>query len=483
MQWDKKLVFVGIVSLFGGVLGSWVYQWAFSGPAPQIINSSDTRSLAELAQFTNYSGQSAGAVANSADFVLASELSSHSVVLIKTLSTQTMTDFWSFWDFYGSQSEVSSAGSGVIFSQDGYIITNNHVIDNATTIEVFLKNKHSYKAKVVGIDPDTDLAVLKIEAKNLKPITVGNSDRVKIGEWVLALGNPLNLTSTVTAGIVSAKGRNINIVKSQFPLESFIQTDAAINPGNSGGALVNLKGELVGINTAIASKTGAYSGYGFAIPVNIVKKVTEDLIQYGEVQTSFLGVEVIDIDDKIKDKIADDDYTGVYVYDVLSDGGGANAGIKIGDIIVKINDEPCNAKSEFMEHMSYYRPGDKIKITLKRGKAVQEVFAKLTNKEGSTGVVVSKTEYSKSLGCKVTPLSKVEKQKMNIENGFRIHDIGNGVIRRMGLPEGFIVMSINRYQPQTVEDLSNLIESARGHIVIEGIGSNGNKGRYSFYMY
>ncbi|HYH02216.1 MAG TPA: trypsin-like peptidase domain-containing protein, partial [Bacillota bacterium] len=288
----KKIVVFIAAGMISGFAGSWLFSLTdkkdiVSWEAPFSGN----------AERVSYSGSAV----NAPDFVKASETATPTVVFIKTVSNmnqrQTIWDEWFGWDPFGNMGPVSSTGSGVIITDDGYIVTNHHVIDGADKIDVVLNgNKKTYTAKVVGTDPSTDLAVLKIEAKNLPKISVANSENLKTGEWVVAVGNPFNLTSTVTAGIVSAKGRNINIVNNQFPIESFIQTDAAINPGNSGGALVNTSGELVGINTAIMSKTGAYNGYGFAIPSNIVAKVVKDIIDFGEVQRAFTGMDVRDID-------------------------------------------------------------------------------------------------------------------------------------------------------------------------------------------
>ena len=268
-----------------------------------------------------------------ADFVAASQVAIPSVVYIKTISGQEESTI-DFFFFGNPNQKQASSGSGVIFSANGYVVTNNHVVDNAETIEV-VHQKRSYPAKVIGLDPSTDLALLKIDAKALPAIRVADSRKLSVGEWVLAVGNPFNLTSTVTAGIISAKGRNINLVSAQFPIESFLQTDAAINPGNSGGALVNTRGELVGINTAIFSRTGSYTGYGFAVPSDIVKKVVEDLIKYGTVQKAFFGADVTEVDSKIGEKLGLPDYAGVAITELAPDGPAARSGLKVNDIILK----------------------------------------------------------------------------------------------------------------------------------------------------
>lgn len=472
----KSIVAICGLSLCFGLAGAGVFH---------IIN--EKRSALQIVEARDYPPVRAvgGAGLSSVDFTIASEIGAPSVVFIKTISgsQRQADDYWSLWDFWGRRGPISSAGSGVIVSADGYIVTNNHVIDGADKIEVVLNNKHTFSAKIVGTDPNTDLALIKINGKNLKPAIFSNSDKVRIGEWALAIGNPLNLTSTVTAGIISAKGRNINIVNSQFPIESFIQTDAAINPGNSGGALVNVRGELIGVNTAIASKTGAYSGYGFAIPSNIAKKVIQDLMDHGEVQRAFMGVEVADVSEEIADKLPDDDFTGVYAYNVAADGAGAAAGVHEGDVIVKIDGVDVNSKAEFLERLSYYRPGDKIKVMLKRNKTLQEVTVTVVNRDGNTELLRNTTVFSNALGCSVTPLSKVEKQRLGVNSGLRLSGIRGGRIRNMNLPEDFVILSINGKTPKNADELSALIENVRGRLIIEGAHSNGQRGTYSFFSY
>ncbi len=413
-------------------------------------------------------------------FVTASASSTPSVVYIKTVSGQEATS-WMDMFFYGNRGQSVSSGSGVIYSKDGYIITNNHVIDKAENIEV-IHDKRSYKATIVGTDPSTDLAVLKVEAGNMPNIKFGESRRVQVGEWVLAVGNPFNLNSTVTAGIVSAMGRNINILNSQFPLESFIQTDAAINPGNSGGALVNTRGELIGINTAIYSRTGTYTGYAFAIPSDVVAKVVHDIIKYGEVQRAFVGADFSDIDSKIAAQLNTNDYTGVVVTSVDRGGAADRAGLQSGDVILRINGRPVNSRGTLEEEISYYNPGDKIKIAYRRESKVNETQLTLTNREGTTEFLRREIYTSDRLGAELEAVSKVERNKLNIDNGVRIVKTGNGIIRRLNITEGFVITAINRNKVETPRDVERYLMEAKGKTVIEFVNPSGVKGYYSVYF-
>jgi Do/DeqQ family serine protease len=420
-------------------------------------------------------------------FIQASELSRPCVVYIKVLSTgrQESPFGWDpFFDFFGNIGPVSSSGSGVIISSDGYIVTNSHVVENAEKIEVILNNnKRSYTGIIVGRDPSSDLALVKIEAKNLPFINFGNSDALPVGGWVLAVGNPFNLTSTVTAGIVSAKGRNINLVQNQFPIESFIQTDAAINPGNSGGALVNTDGELVGINTAIFSKTGSYSGYGFAIPANIVKKVVKDIRDFGYVQRAFIEADVVDIDERVLSKLEDENVNGVYVRVVVEDGNADKAGIKAGDLIIKVNGHEIDSRAVFDEQLAYHRPGEEVTMTIKRGAVIKDVKVTLTNQRGTTSLEKSKSYHSDYLGADLEEITKLEKEKYGVTSGYRVFNITNGQIRRMNLPDGFIITAFNNKSYADPASLIRAMEGATGKIIVEGIHPNGSRSTYSFYLY
>ncbi|MBX2843325.1 MAG: trypsin-like peptidase domain-containing protein [Flammeovirgaceae bacterium] len=383
--------------------------------------------------------------------------------------------------FYNRQPQrkVAGSGSGVIFSKDGYIVTNNHVIDGADEIEVIF-NKKSYQAKLIGTDPSTDLALVKIDAKNLPFIKVASSKELNVGEWVLAVGNPFNLQSTVTAGIVSAKGRRINILEDIFPIESFIQTDAAINPGNSGGALVNLEGDLVGINTAILSRTGSYAGYGFAVPSDIVTKVVRDLKQYGEVQKAFIGAEVVDLDEDLSNQLGTNDLDGVVVTFIEPEGAAAGVGIEKGDIIVEINENKVNSMALFDEQLGFHRPGDKIKIKYKRGKEnyVKDVI--LTNVEGTTGIVKKITYNAEKLGATFEVVPKMERTRLGIESGIRVKQVERGLIHNMDIKEGEVIVAINNYKIEKPEDLEEILIRIRGRVIVEVIDRDNKKRYYSY---
>jgi len=368
----KKIAGVFLIASIGGITALGLNHLIKDGtqfPAAQVTYQTPVK-------YVNMPG----AVPESAmDFTIAADMSVHSVVNVKTtypMQSGNQYFYDPFRDFFGQrapqqQEAPMSTGSGVIISQDGYIVTNNHVVEGANKIEVTLNDKRSYTAEVIGKDPTTDLAVLKIKENNLSYMAYGNSDNVKVGEWVLAVGNPFNLTSTVTAGIISAKARNINILnndpsKGLNPIESYLQTDAAVNPGNSGGALVNAKGELIGINSAIASNTGSYTGYSFAIPVNIARKVVADLLEFGEVQRAYIGISIQDLDAKLATEKSINEIRGVYVQGLTPNGSGEEAGIKEGDVIIKVGESNVNNVPELQEQVSRYRPGDKVNVTLKR---------------------------------------------------------------------------------------------------------------------
>lgn len=420
---------------------------------------------------------------NAPDFVLASAKSTSSVVFIQTISAQEYhSGSWLDWFFEATPSQQSTSGSGVIFSKDGYIVTNNHVIENAKEMKV-ISGKRSYDAKLIGRDPSTDLAVIKIEGEDLQPVELGNSDEVRVGEWVLAVGNPFNLTSTVTAGIVSAKGRNLNLLRDKFPIESFIQTDAAINPGNSGGALINATGQLIGINTAILSRTGSYAGYGFAVPVNIVKKVFTDITQYGEVQKAFLGADYVDIDSDLSRKMEIDELHGVLVAEVAVDGAAEKAGIKRGDIIWEVNGVEVESKATIEELIANKYPGDKLELVIKRdGKSLAKSLT-LTNREGGIGILKRSIYTSDDLKASFEAVSKVERSLYDIQSGVKVVDVQRGgLFSRLEIPSGFIITQINNVPIEKPEQLADILTHVKGRVRIYGVDERGRKVYYAFYF-
>jgi S1-C subfamily serine protease len=437
-------------------------------------------------QFQALNDSNIGFYGPSEDFVEASKISTQSVVYIKNISEHVYRQ--SFMDMFfgmgGQSAETISSGSGVIFTADGYIVTNNHVVADADRLEV-IHGKNTYEAKLIGTDPSSDLAVLKIEVKNLPAIPIGSSKDLQVGEWVIAVGNPFNLTSTVTGGIVSAKARSLNIVKEKFPIESFIQTDAAINPGNSGGALVNKKGELVGINTAILSRTGSYAGYGFAVPVDIVKKIVGDLIHYGEVQKAFIGADVADLNTDVANRLSlnIDDLQGVLVTKVQENWAADKANIKENDIILTLDNTAVNSKAEFDELISYRTPGDKIHVQWKTGKKIKEGDLILTNRDGTTTILKTKIYTSEYLGADLEVISKLERDMFDISHGVKIVKLkSGGLLYRLDLEEGFIITQINDSKIDSAKKLVDVLSKVYGRVRIEGVSKSGRKGYYSFYL-
>ncbi len=430
------------------------------------------------------------------DFIEASEIAVNAVVHIKTEFMQEHTGYLydPFQDFfwgngtrrYKNYTPVMASGSGVIVSSDGFIVTNRHVIKNADKIHVILNNKKEYDATVIGKDPSTDIALLKIDENNLDYLPYGNSDEVKVGQWVLAVGNPFNLTSTVTAGIVSAKGRNINILNNDpnnnLPaVESFIQTDAAVNPGNSGGALVSADGQLIGINTAIQSNTGSYTGYAFAIPVNLVKKVVNDLLEYGSVQRAFIGVSIRNIDNDLAKDIDVQDYSGVYVSGLMQNGAAEIAGLKIGDIITQVNGKEVTKVSELQEQVSNYSPGDKITVKVRRKGTTLDIPVELKNSLGKTDLVKAEdNNANRLLGAQIDNVSDDLKEKLNIDEGVQIRDVGSGRFRSTGIRNGFIITKVNKLIIHNFGELKDALSSIKGGVLIGGIYPNGVKAYYGF---
>jgi serine protease Do len=381
-----------------------------------------------------------------------------------------------FRDFFGprQQGPSQSSGSGVLINENGYIVTNNHVVKDADVVEVTLLDNRTLKAEVIGTDPDTDLALIKINEKGLPYLPFVDSDKSKVGEWVLAVGNPFNLNSTVTAGIISAKGRSINLLnnntqKGNTAVESFIQTDAAINPGNSGGALVNVEGGLLGINTAIASPTGTYSGYGFAVPSNIVSKVVEDLIKFGTVQRGWLGVSILSVNSQVVKEHDLKVNEGAYVSDFADNSSAKEAGLKQGDVVVKIDETLIRTNSALIECISRHRPGDRINILVNReGKEINFPVT-LKNREGKADVVKPEEKDSfTALGLEVEDLQPKDLKKLDLQNGVAVKSVGNGKLAKYtDIREGFIITKINDVPVKSVKDFTELIKKKRaGELII-----------------
>lgn len=370
----------------------------------------------------------------------------------------------------GPQARVG-AGSGVIINSDGYIVTNNHVVDGAGDIDVTLNDNRVFKAKVIGTDPSTDLALLQIQARDLPTIPFVNSDEIEVGEWVLAVGNPFNLNSTVTAGIVSAKGRQINILPDQNAIESFIQTDAAINPGNSGGALVNLNGGLIGINTAIASPTGAYAGYGFAVPSNIVSKVVEDLLKYGQVQRGYLGIMIRSMDGNLAREEDLSVTKGVYVDSIAENSAAGAAGIKVGDVITEIDGKEVFTSAELLEIIGRHHPGDKVSLTVDRQGEELEFLVTLRNQEGEEKMYERPAvEILDVLGVELKEIDKKTARKLEIKGGLQITKLYPGKLKNQtDVRVGFIITRVDGKNVDKIDEFIKILKDKRGGVMVEGV--------------
>lgn len=491
----KQMLLVVVLSCTSALVSVWGYnKW----------QSDESAGIQETGKLpVNYAGFFDGTKGSgSVDFTDAATSSTPAVVHIKTKTNarqitnnlprgrNPFADLFGddFGDFFGSPRaqvipEQRAGGSGVLISDDGYIVTNNHVIDGADDINITLNNKRSYKATLVGADPSSDIAVLKIEGKSFPYLVYGNSDEVKLGQWVLAVGYPLTLDVTVTAGIISAKSRSIGVNRrnSDSPIESFLQTDAAVNPGNSGGALINTDGQLIGINSAIASPTGSYAGYSYAIPVNIVKKIVNDLMKFGTVQRAFLGIQysVDDPTDEQKKEFGIKDSEGVFVTDVPKDGAAGAAGIKKGDIVTKINGVKVVTGPEMVEQVTRYKPGDKVTITYLREGKENTANLILKNKAGNTNVVKTATMLEK-LGGELENVDKKTANTYDIAGGVMVKKLGSGYLSKTKMQEGFVITNINGIVIKTIQDLGSTLEKFKGNTVkVEGIYP-GYEGSYGY---
>lgn len=434
------------------------------------------------------------------DLTYAAENAVHAVVNIEVIQKVTTTSrsrsgYDPFYEFFGipqqgrsgsgqpQTQERRSGGSGVILSEDGYIVTNNHVVDGATTLKVKLYDGRVFDAKVIGTDPTTDIALVKIEASDLPTIPFGSSDELRLGEWVLAIGSPFDLQSTITAGIVSAKARQLDVIPTDFRIESFIQTDAAVNPGNSGGALVNTHGELIGINTVIKSQTGSYIGYSFAVPESIVKKVVMDLKEFGIVQRALLGISFRAVDQQFLDSDGElyniTELGGVFVASVQEDGAASSAGIRKGDVITHINGVELNDKSSLQEQVGKHRPGDKIKIIAKRGGSVKHFDVVLRNKSGKEELLANDSvDVVEALGGKFSVASEKLCRELEIEGGVVVTTVeSGGLLARARVRKGFVITHINDTPIYSLTDLQRLVDNVKS---IDGIYSNGRAASYMF---
>jgi len=487
----KKYLAVALIALFSAILGAGAVSLFLQNQK----QSTATFQLSQPTRLTAFAPSAA-----MPGFREAAAASTPTVVHIKTRygaksnadrgsdeeGFNPFKDFFGdqgFHDFFGQQGPSEGSGSGVILTQDGYIVTNNHVVENADKVEVVLFDKRTYNGKVIGTDPNTDLAVVKIEEKGLPAIQLGNSNDVQVGDWVLAVGNPFNLTSTVTAGIVSAKGRSINILSGNERVESFIQTDAAVNPGNSGGALVNTGGQLVGINSAIATQTGSYSGYSFAIPVNLMRKVVDDIVKFGAVQRGFLGVQFQEVDADLAEKENLKAIDGVYVADFSDNSAAEKAGLQKGDIITKIENEPVHSGPELQEIVSLHRPGDKLNVTVSRDGKVKDYVITLRNRDGNVGVVKNETEArsASALGADLSAPSKKELSSLSLQGGVKVNKLKKGLLSAAGVREGFIITKVDRQAVNSPKELEAALKE-KSEAFIEGYYPNGQKAYYAFGM-
>ncbi len=481
----KRQFILGILlaSLLGGVIALGGYQ-IFAEKEEPAFESFEERQKVVLSRFEEGNAPKV-VVPEGLNFVNAAKIVTPGVVHIKSTydesegyaSKNPIYDYFGFGNPNGRKSRAT--GSGVIISDDGYIVTNNHVIENASEVNVTLNSNEKYEAEVIGTDPTTDLALIKIKGRNLPFVKFGNSDELEIGEWVLAVGNPFDLTSTVTAGIVSAKGRNINILRdsNNRQIESFIQTDAVVNPGNSGGALVDLNGQLVGINTAIASPTGSYTGYSFAVPVSLVKKVMNDLKEFGAVQRAVLGISIAELDDpRIEDEV--DELKGIYILNVSPGSGADDAGLEEGDIILKINDEFVDSVPELQENVAQNRPGTKIDVTYTRKGRINTVTATLKNVENSFAIV-KKEQPLKIDGAVFANASEQDKLRLGINVGVQVKMLNDGKWEKAGIKKGFIITKVDKESIDNLSEFKTILKEKEGSITVLGIYPDGTKDYYT----
>lgn len=484
----QQIIVPALSALIGGLVAVAIVGRTPAQMAANVAYTNDT--ITQQAPSVYYAS-TFGRVAAGAqtDFTVAAEKTVDAVVHVKT-SYRAQSGYSlgnPFLDFFfggpqqGMSQPVQTSGSGVILTRDGYIVTNNHVIEKGEHIEIVLNDKRTFTAKLVGRDPSTDIALLKVDAADLPYIEFGNSDDLRLGEWVLAIGNPFNLSTTVTAGIISAKARNISIINDRYAIESFIQTDAAVNPGNSGGALVNLKGELVGINTAIASQTGSYAGYSFAVPVSIAKKIVSDLMEFGEVQRAIMGVSIVELTEELARQQGINQIKGVFVGDVADGGAAQKAGIRAGDVMLSVNGVEVNSVSQLQEQVGKHRPGQRVEIIVLRNNERKHFSVTLTNLSGGLSFSQSSSAYSR-MGGTLINIDDKQKRSLGLHGGVQVAEVGEGAIKNCGIRKGFIITKIDRRSVSSLDEFNQRISQADGAVLIEGIYPNGTKGAYALTL-
>jgi len=473
----KRFASLFLAAILGSICTIATFEWLGTGKPEVKLDYISGVPTSKVAYEVDENGQTIPL-----DFTVAAEKVMPAVVFIRSTQDQGSgreeAESDPFREFFGPRAPrgpSQSSGSGVIINESGYIVTNNHVVQGADVVEVTLFDNRTIKAEVIGTDPDTDLALVKINAEGLHHLSFVDSDKAKVGEWVLAVGNPFNLNSTVTAGIISAKGRNINILsrnseQGSTAIESFIQTDAAINPGNSGGALVALNGGLLGINTAIASPTGSYSGYGFAVPSNIVSKIVDDLIKFGMVQRGWLGVTIASVNSKLAMENDLDISEGAYITGFAEKSSAKDAGLKEGDVVIKIDETPIKSSTALIEYIGRHRPGDQVNMFVNRKGKEISIPVTLKNRDGRTGLVKKPEELGafESLGIELEEVDGKVLKKLDIDRGVRIKDLGNGkVAKYTEMRDGFIVTKVNDLPVGSVKEFTELINKRKkGDLVI-----------------
>ncbi len=467
----STLATVAVAAVVGGGVGylasqnSQTIDALCDGSWNDFTPSSDTVQKSSDTHFANYTAQPVGELP---DLTTAAERGVQAVVSVLKTEEITLSQDWNpFFGFFGtpqyggeSSRSQTSSGSGVILSPDGYIVTNNHVVENASSLKVRLGDGRNFEALIIGTDPTTDIALIKIDAEGLPTLPFGSSDALRLGEWVLAIGSPYDLQSTVTAGIVSAKARTLRVIPNAFSIESFIQTDAAVNPGNSGGALVNTRGELIGINTVIKSPTGSYAGYSFAVPETIVRKVVDDLKQYGVVQRALLGISYRVIDQQFIDEMGArtgiDQVGGVYVAEVDPNGAAKSAGIQSGDVIIEIDGTSIDSQASMSELVGRRRPGDKITVVVKRDKKVKPFEVVLRNKTGKTELT-SQTDAETALGGTFLELDGKSLKEYGVKGGVRVTEVNpGGVLSNAGIRKGYVITHINEKPIRSIRDIQQI---------------------------